>query len=124
MKKVVYLAPIDYVTGKLPFKKPVTSPSGGIQGRLNARNDKGVTYATLSAIGIRDLATHPVSTDELAQRSRFGAIAALVAARRQDNAHKVTDMQNFKAQDTYKTFTKYLWAIMTVQYDESLNAEG
>lgn len=122
MKHVVYLAPIDYITGKLPFDKPVLSTSNGIQGRLNKHNSKGVVYATLSKIGVRDLTEKPISASETAARARFAAIQAMVAARRKDVSQRSADQAAFKAQNIYPTLTKYLWAVCIQAYDAE--AEG
>ena len=62
----------------------------------------------------------PVSADERAQRTRFGAICKAVALRRKDLAHVAEDLAAFNAQkDTaggYKTMRQYLWHICAAEY--------
>ena len=63
----------------------------------------------------------PVSSDERAQRTRFGAICKAVALRRKDLAHVAEDLAAFNAQkDTaggYKTMRQYLWHICAAEID-------
>ena len=67
------------------------------------------------------LLSTPVSSDERAQRTRFGAICKAVALRRKDLAHVAEDLAAFNAQkDTaggYKTMRQYLWHICAAEYN-------
>lgn len=51
---------------------------------------------------------------ELAQRAKFGAIAAAVNARLK--ADDPADLAAFKAQKKYKTLRSYFWALETEAY--------
>ena len=85
---------------------PTTSPDCS---RLFLRGIESVTRST------------PISSDEQAARTRFGAIGTAVAARRKNLATIATDMANFNAQKDsgYKTFYSYLWHLCADQYDQN-----
>lgn len=129
MKGVIYMQPIDSIKGKLPLtsaiNSDVTFPTR-MQGCLNKGiyNQLGVTYNTIKPIGSRNFELHPIGEDEIAARTRFAAVSALVKARRADGTKRPIDQANFKAQTAYKTMTAYLWHICGVQYDEELANAG
>lgn len=121
MKRVVYLAPIDHIVGKLPKSANVQGyvASNKLQGRLSTNNKLQVNRLTLASIGLRSTA---VSEDELAARARFAAVAALVkAAALNPNTYR-TDAAAFKAQTEIKTFKAFVWKKYGDQYDEEQNA--
>ena len=63
------------------------------------------------------------SADELAARARFAAVAAAVAARRQNLSQVATDQAAFAAQKDQpggkKTMRSYLWSLEAAIYDAS-----
>ena len=56
------------------------------------------------------------SADEIAQRTRFGAIARMVNTRAHDQAKIAQDQAAFKAQTHYTTMKSYLWNVCTTEY--------
>jgi len=109
MAKLKYAYPIEEVHGKLKGKF-----GAAIRKQANAKGNReafSVNYGTR---------TSDPSADETAARTRFGAIAALVGARRKNVAQRSSDQTAFKAQSTYPTLTKYLWHICTQTYEASL----
>ena len=107
MAKVVWAPGISTVSGALQkINKNTTSTDCN---RLYLRGLSAVTRST------------PVSSDERAQRTRFGAICRAVALRRKDLAKVATDLEAFNAQkDTaggYKTMRQYLWHICEAEYN-------
>ena len=65
----------------------------------------------------------PVSAEETAHRSKFGAICAAVAARRKDLSKISQDNANFKAQkddaNGYKTMRSYLFHLEKVAWEQA-----
>ena len=65
----------------------------------------------------------PVTAEETAHRSKFGAICAAVAARRKDLAKISQDNANFKAQKDepggYKTMRSYLFHLEKVAWEQA-----
>ena len=65
----------------------------------------------------------PVSAEETAHRSKFGAICAAVAARRKDLSKISQDNANFKAQKDepggYKTMRSYLFHLEKVAWEQA-----
>ena len=63
------------------------------------------------------------TTKELAQRGRFGAVAAAVQARKKDLGKITQDQLNFEAQKNTangkKTMLAYLWSLELAAYDEA-----
>ena len=60
------------------------------------------------------------SADEIAQRTRFGAIARMVNTRMHDQAKIAQDQAAFKAQTHYTTMRSYLWNVCTTEYYQNL----
>lgn len=113
MSRVVYEDPIHHISGKISKKFRT-----GYAYRKHANGDgenKAYTYVR----GERDMVNHPLSTVEMAARTRFATIHALVEHRKSDVSKRSADMAAFRAQDTYKTMNKYLWAICAAEYDAS-----
>lgn len=121
MKRVVYLAPIDHIVGKLPKSANVQGfeSSVKLQGRLSTKNKFGVNRLTLANIGTRSTKT---TDDELAARARFAAVAALVRDAKLDPVKKRVDGAEFKAQTEIKTITAFMWKKYGAEYDASLEA--
>ena len=80
MSKVVFLDPIDHVSGKLSKKSRVT-----------------YCYR------------HPYTAAELARFDKFSAVAKAVAAVMKNPAALQTAQAEFAAQTTFKKLRNYLW---------------
>lgn len=121
MKRVVYLAPIDHIVGKLPKSANVQGyvASNKLQGRLSTMNKLQVNRLTLASIGLRSTAA---SEDEIAARVRFAAVAAMVKAAKLDPNKYRVDAAAFKAQTEIKTFKAFVWKKYGDEYDASLEA--
>ena len=67
----------------------------------------------------------PVLADEMANRQRFAAVSAAVAARAKDVSKISQDQINFNAQKNepggLKTMKSYLWSLEKAAYDASHN---
>ena len=67
----------------------------------------------------------PLTSNELAARARFSAVAAAVKARKSDLSQITQDQIDFKAQkDTAggkKTMKSYLWKVCGDEYDQAHN---
>ncbi|MCQ2340853.1 MAG: hypothetical protein MJZ48_00100 [Paludibacteraceae bacterium] len=109
MAKLVFAYPIEEVHGKLKGKFGANCRS--------AKNAKGERKPFSVQYGTRDLTNKPLSTAEITARSRFKTIQAMVATRRKDVSQRSADQAAFKAQSTYPTLTKYLWAVCIQAYD-------
>ena len=125
MAKVVWAPGIQTVSGALS-KINKKSPHASDQKMLLATHRVAPTTSSdcsrLFLRGIESVTrSTPVSSDEQAARTRFGAIGTAVAARRKNLATIATDMANFNAQKDsgYKTFYSYLWHLCADQYDQN-----
>jgi len=103
---------------KLKYAYPIEEVHGKLKGKFGAAirtlaNAKGKREAFSVNYGTR---TSAPSQAETAARTRFGAIAKLVATRRNTASQRATDQANFEAQSTYPTLTKYLWSVATASY--------
>ena len=127
-KAKVGAAGIEYIQGAL--KKPVkkdghkhgsylimthrTAPTENPNcQRIYVKNEDAYTRSTQPG------------ADELAARTRFAAVRALVAARKKDLSHIADDQAAFVAQKDLangkKTMTAYLWKVCGEAYDEEQN---
>ena len=108
MARVVYLDPIDYLSGRIAKRYRTIYKHMRL-------SDRRFT----SVMGTR---TTLPSQSELDARTRFAAVSRAVAARRQNLGTIATDQAAFVAQkDTAggkKTFTAYLWKICGEAYDQ------
>ena len=125
MAKVVWAPGIQTVSGALS-KINKKSPHANDQKMLLATHRVAPTTSSdcsrLFLRGIESVTrSTPVTSDEQAARTRFGAIGTAVAARRKNLATIATDMANFNAQKDsgYKTFYSYLWHLCADQYDQN-----
>ena len=125
MAKVVWAPGISTVSGALQ-KINKKSPHAADQQMLLATHRIAATTSTdCNRLYLRGLSavtrSTPVSSDERAQRTRFGAIAKAVNTRRKDLSKVATDLEAFNAQkDTaggYKTMRQYLWHICAAEID-------
>ena len=123
MAKVVWAPGISTVSGALQ-KINKKSPHVADQQMLLATHRIAATTSTdCNRLYLRGLSavtrSTPVSSDERAQRTRFGAIAKAVNTRRKDLSKVATDLEAFNAQkDTaggYKTMRQYLWHICAAE---------
>ena len=80
MGKVVFLDPIDHISGKIAKK---------FRTIYKFAKATGLKFTSIS--GER---TTPVLAEELARRARFAAVAAAVAARKKDLSKVTTDTEN------------------------------
>ena len=124
MGKVKYATGIDYVQGSL--SKPVKKEGHTCGTYLIGTHRKAeTTNPNCTRLYVKDAdaynRTTPISNDERAQRGRFGAVAAAVAARAKDLSKISTDQQNFLAQKDLpngkKTMKSYLWSLELDVYD-------
>lgn len=124
MKGVVYLAPIDYVTGKFPkVLNSLGMPTNmdKLCGRKRTqKNNAGVALQTIAGIGKRST---PVTALEIQNRAAFSAISKLCMQHRNNINKRQTDQAGFKAQTEFKTFNAYLWNVCKLEY-EAAQAEG
>ena len=127
MAKVEYADAIKTVSGALT-KINKKSPHAGDQKMVLATHRVAeTTNPNCSRIYLRGLSSVSRSTapsaDELAARARFAAVAAAVAARRQNLSQVATDQAAFAAQKDQpggkKTMRSYLWSLEAATYDAS-----
>ena len=95
MSKVVFLDPVDHVSGKLSKKSRVTY-------MYKAENDRKYTQ-------IRGKRKTPYSADELARFDKFSAVSKAVAQVMKNPQSLNTAQTEFKAQTTYKKLRDYVW---------------
>ena len=95
MAQVVYLDPIDHVSGKLSKKSRVTY-------MYKADTDRKYTQ-------IRGKRSTPYTAAELARFDKFAAVARSTAAVMKNPASLNTAMTEFQAQSTYKKLRSYVW---------------
>jgi len=123
MAKVVWAPGISTVSGALQ-KINKKSPHAADQQMLLATHRVAATTSTdCNRLYLRGLSavtrSTPVSAEEKAQRTRFGAICKAVALRRKDLSKVAQDLEAFNAQkdaaDGYKTMRQYLWHICAAE---------
>ena len=95
MSKVVFLDPVDHVSGKLSKKSRVTY-------MYKAENDRKYTQ-------IRGKRKTPYTADELARFDKFAAVSRATAAVMKNPQSLNTAQTEFKAQSTYKKLRDYVW---------------
>ena len=100
MSKVVFLDPIDHVSGKLSKKSRVTYCF-----RANS-NEAGEDRKYTQIRGKRST---PYTAAELARFDKFAAVARSTAAVMKNPASLNTAMTEFQAQTTYKKLRNYVW---------------
>ena len=100
MSKVVFLDPIDHVSGKLSKKSRVTycyRPNSN-----EAGEDRRYTQ-------IRGKRSTPYTAAELARFDKFAAVAKATAQVLKNPASLQTAQTEFAAQSTYKKLRNYVW---------------
>ena len=95
MSKVVFLDPVDHVSGKLSKKSRVTY-------MYKADTDRKYTQ-------IRGKRTTPYTAAELARFDKFAAVAQATAAVMKNPTSLNTAQTEFKAQSTYRKLRDYVW---------------
>ena len=95
MSKVVFMDPIDHVSGKLSKKSRVT---------YCYRNETDRRYTQ-----IRGKRTTPYKASELARFDKFAAVAAAVKAVYMNPQQLNAAQTEFQAQTTYKKLRAYIW---------------
>lgn len=100
MAKVVYIEPIESISGKLFKKSKVV-----FMVRKAATSNSGNKNYTHS-VGVRS--TQP-SENELAHRAKFGQICKAVSTRLTDGTQMAKDQAAFKQQTAYKTLRQFVW---------------
>ena len=127
MAIVKWNSAIEYVKGALSKPKKQDGHSHGdyLIGthREAPTQNPNCTRAYVKQADAYDRATPP-SENELAARTRFAAVAALIQQRKANLSTITTDKANFEAQKSApggkKTFKSYMWKICGEQYDASL----
>ena len=100
MSKVVFLDPIDHVSGKLSKKSRVTYCY-----RANS-NEAGEDSRYTQIRGKRST---PYTAAELARFDKFASVARSTAAVMKNPQSLQTAMTEFQAQSTYKKLRSYVW---------------
>ena len=126
MAKVVWSAGIDSVSGAL--SKPAKRGQHSCQKMLlGTHRVAATTSSECNRLYIRRKVKRstPVTTREVNIRNKFRAVAAMVAARKEDLTKVTQDQIDFLAQrdlaNGKKTMNAYLWKVCGLEYDESLD---
>ena len=101
MSKVVFMDPIDHVSGKLSKNSRVTYLY-----RPAALSEHGEDRRFTQIRGKRST---PYTAAELARFDKFSAVAKAVAAVMKNPASLQTAQAEFAAQTTFKKLRNYLW---------------
>ena len=108
MSKIVFLDPVDYISGKIAKK---------FRTIYCYRKSSDRRYTTIHS-------KHTVAQTELAinARNRFTAVSQAIKARKRDLSKLTDDQQAFLAQRNLpngkKTMQAYYWLICGQEYDE------
>ena len=124
MAKVTYSAGIDHVSGAL--SKPGKNGQHSCEKMLLATHRVAATTSSdCNRIYLREktVRTTPPSTEELAQREKFAAIARAVNLRAKDLSKINADIAAFKAQKDQPggktTMKSWYWMVCGAEYEES-----
>ena len=124
MAKVTYAAGIDTVSGSLAKPKKKEGHMCGTY-LIGTHRVAETTNPECSRLYIRKGDAYnrstPVLADEMANRQRFSAVSAAVAARAKDVSKITQDQIDFNAQKEtgYKTMKSYLWSLEAAVYDQA-----
>ena len=124
MAKVTYAAGIDTVSGSLAKPKKKDGHMCGTY-LIGTHRVAETTNPECSRLYIRKGDAYnrstPVLADEMANRQRFAAVSAAVAARAKDLSKITADQIAFQAQKEtgYKTMKSYLWSLEAAAYDQA-----
>ena len=124
MGKVTYSPGIQFVQGSLAKPKKVDGHKHGdyliATHRVAPTENPNCTRLYIRKADAYERTTQP-GADELAARSRFAAVSAMVKARAKDLSHIADDQAAFVAQKDSptgkKTMNAYLWAVCGAAYD-------
>jgi len=124
MGKVTYSPGIQFVQGSLAKPKKVDGHKHGdyliATHRVAPTQNPNCTRLYIRKADAYERSTQP-GADELAARSRFAAVSAMVKARAKDLSHIADDQAAFVAQKDSptgkKTMRAYLWAVCGAAYD-------
>ena len=125
MAKVEYADAIKTVSGALTKINKKSEHAADQKMVLATHRKAPTTSKGCSRLYLRGLSavtrTTPVTQDEMAARTRFGAISAAVQARKKNMSYITSDVQNFQAQKEtgYKTLYQYLWHVCADIYDQN-----
>ena len=100
MSKVVFLDPIDHVSGKLSKKSRVT---------YCYRSNSNEAGEDRKYTQIRGKRSTPYTAAELARFDKFAAVARSTAAVMKNPSSLATAQTEFNAQHTYKKLRNYVW---------------
>ena len=100
MSKVVFLDPIDHVSGKLSKKSRVT---------YCYRSNSNEAGEDRKYTQIRGKRSTPYTAAELARFDKFAAVARATSAVLKNPASLATAQTEFNAQTTYKKLRNYVW---------------
>ena len=124
MAKVVYSAGIDHISGAL--SKPSKNGQHSCEKMLLATHRVAATTSSdCNRIYLREktVRTTPPSTEELAQREKFAAIARAVNLRAKDLSKINADIAAFKAQKDQPggktTMKSWYWMVCGAEYEEA-----
>ena len=128
MANVKWNSAIEYVKGALVKPKKQDGHSHGDyligQHREAPTTNPNCTRVYVKAANAYDRSTPP-SQYELAARTRFAAVAAMIKERKSNLSTITTDKANYNAQKDLpggkKTFQSYLWKVCGETYDASQN---
>ncbi len=126
MAKVEWSAGIDSVSGALAKPKKKEGHKCGTY-LIGTHRVAETTNPECSRLYIRKGDAYnrstPVLADEMANRQRFAAVSAAVAARAKDVSKITQDQINFNAQKNepggLKTMKSYLWSLEAAVYDQA-----
>ena len=103
MAKIVYIAPVKSVSGKLSKKSDVVY----MVRRAATSNEAMLENPNYSRVqGVRST---PYSDAEKAAQVRFGKICMKTNERLNDATKQAADAAAFKAQSTYTTLRQFVW---------------
>ena len=127
MAKVEYADAIKTVSGALTKINKKSPHAGDHKMVLATHRVAATTSPDCSRLYIRGLSavtrSTPASSDELAKRARFKAVAQAVATRAKDLNKISADQMAFAAQKDQpngkKTMKSYLWSLELATYDQN-----
>ena len=127
MAKVVWAPGISTVSGALSKINKKSPHAADQQMLLATHRTAPTTSEDCSRLYLRGIESvtrkTPVTSDEVAIRNRFKAVAIAVAARMKDLSKITADQQAFRAQKDQpngkKTLKSYLWSLELATYDQS-----
>ena len=105
MGKVVFLDPIDHISGKIAKKFRTI-------------------YNYMKATGLKYTSVHGDRTTKVTQieqliRNKFSAVSRATATRLKDPTQMASDQVAFKAQSQYKTLRQYVWAAEAAKWEQN-----